>query len=417
MVRATYSDRLVDDSEIKQLRPSHYLLRGESPAFPYRDADGHINIHLLRSSMEQAQASSLSVSDNAVYMKLKAWLRHAERWQSAARGVVEAQQLPVVDTAESDCEDPEEVAMPAAIDTALGVTEEAAGTGTAWSANATSASVAWSVEEQHTKKIRLALKRELGDDDGGLKSHCAQIEPVLQRMDELASKEEDAEADDSKVADATEKRQGPIRKIMSAAGVAQRKRASAAAAAARVACRPPKPNCPRCAGTSKVKGGWGVICAAHPLPEYLYACLDCNHTWHQPRHTLSEKEKGSYLMVQHHEEEAQAPEAQIETQWFDAHFKVLENDDGTRLGTRDIYKTLTSHGYPHHEKRLGIWLQKYFRVNRVDGIFGHMSVRQESRGKAWLWVCIARNDSPGGFPGRQPRATPDPLDPQDAGAA
>jgi hypothetical protein len=57
------------------------------------------------------------------------------------------------------------------------------------------------------------------------------------------------------------------------------------------------PACPICAGSSKTLGGWGHIDAEHPLPEYRYRCLasSCAHTWHAPKHTLSDVERQAFL--------------------------------------------------------------------------------------------------------------------------
>ena len=76
--RATYSATPLDEIDIGGLSASRFLLR-ETRRLPYRDAEGHVNLHLCRQSWAQLGASAGSYT-TSVEEKLGAWLRHAERW-------------------------------------------------------------------------------------------------------------------------------------------------------------------------------------------------------------------------------------------------------------------------------------------------------------------------------------------------
>ena len=73
----TYSAAPLSTINASELKPSRFLMR-DPPRLPYRDADGAVNVHLVRASLLEAE-SGLPVPRD-VLDKLRTWFRHAERW-------------------------------------------------------------------------------------------------------------------------------------------------------------------------------------------------------------------------------------------------------------------------------------------------------------------------------------------------
>ena len=88
----------------------------------------------------------------------------------------------------------------------------------------------------------------------------------------------------------------------------------------------------------------------------------------------------------------ESAEAKTVEEWFDEHYDVLGADDGTRLKTSDIHKTLAENGYKGSSKSVGQWMRRYFKitpVSRNQWQFGHASVHLVNRSNTPHWVCIA----------------------------
>ena len=71
-----YSNTPARDIDISTLTPSRFLLQRERQ-LPYRDADGSVNLELVRQSLETAR--ELPNVDETIVAKLEKWERHAER--------------------------------------------------------------------------------------------------------------------------------------------------------------------------------------------------------------------------------------------------------------------------------------------------------------------------------------------------
>ena len=94
--RATYSATPLVEIDIGGLSASRFLLR-EVRLLPYRDAEGSVNLHLCRQSVQQLGAmllrgEELAVDKRELVAKLEGWCRHAERWWARSQ-----QLLPVCD--------------------------------------------------------------------------------------------------------------------------------------------------------------------------------------------------------------------------------------------------------------------------------------------------------------------------------
>ena len=78
---AVYSSQPASSIDVTQLRSSHFLVR-DSRKFAYRDAEGRVNVNLLRAAHQQLDQEA-SVPEE-LRLKLGRWLRHAERWEAHA---------------------------------------------------------------------------------------------------------------------------------------------------------------------------------------------------------------------------------------------------------------------------------------------------------------------------------------------